>query len=378
MKKIVIAPDSFKGTMNSIEICDIVERGIKNIFPETQTVKVPIADGGEGTVDAFLKAVGGTKIHVKAKDPLMRDIDSFYGILHDKKTAVIEMAVASGLPLLSAEEKNPALTSTYGTGQLMLDALEKGCSRIILGLGGSATNDGGIGMAAALGVKFLDINNNEIPLNGIGLKHLHHIDVSGKNLGLEECEIIAACDVDNPLYGANGAAYVFSPQKGADDEMVKLLDNNLKHYAEVIQNDFRITIQDIPGTGAAGGIGAALVAFMGAKLESGIKIVLDCVKFDNLILGADLIITGEGKIDGQSLRGKVPVGIAERAVKQGVPVIAVVGNIGDDIDAVYDKGISAVFCTSRKPVPFDIAKLHCRDDLLATIESIMRYTKVIR
>ncbi|HHW48056.1 MAG TPA: glycerate kinase [Clostridiaceae bacterium] len=378
MKKIVIAPDSFKGTMNSIEICDIVERGIKNVFPEAETVKVPIADGGEGTVDAFLEAVGGTRINIKVKDPLMREIDSFYGILNDKKTAVIEMAAASGLPLLSDEEKNPSLTSTYGTGQLMLDALEKGCSRIILGLGGSATNDGGIGMAAALGVKFLDKDNNEIPLNGGGLKYLHRIDVSGKDPRLEKCEIIAACDVDNPLYGPNGAACVFSPQKGADEEMVKMLDDNLKHYAEVIQNDFGITVQDIPGTGAAGGIGAALVAFMGARLESGIKIILDCVNFDNLISGADLIITGEGKIDGQSLRGKVPVGIAGRALKQGVPVIAVVGNIGDDIDAVYDKGISAVFCTSRKPVPFDIAKLHCREDLLATIESIMRYTKAIQ
>jgi len=377
MKKIVIAPDSFKGTMSSIEICDIVERGIKNIFPKAQTVKVPIADGGEGTVDAFLKAIGGTRINIKVKDPLMRDIDSFYGILDDKKTAVIEMAAASGLPLLSDEEKNPFLTSTYGTGQLILDALEKGCSRIILGLGGSATNDGGIGMAAALGVKFLDEKNNEIPLNGGGLKNLHRIDVSGKNPELEKCEIIAACDVDNPLHGVNGAAYVFSPQKGADEEMVRVLDNNLKHYADVIQNEFGINVQDIPGTGAAGGIGAALVAFMGAKLESGIKIVLDCVNFDSLIAGADLIITGEGKIDGQSLRGKVPIGIAERAVKQGVPVIAVVGNIGEDIDAVYDKGISAVFCTSRKPVPFDVAKLHCREDLLATIESIMRYTKAI-
>jgi len=378
MKKIVIAPDSFKGTMNSVEICDIVERGIKNIFPDTQTVKVPIADGGEGTVDAFLEAVGGTRINIRVKDPLMRDIDSFYGILDDKKTAVIEMAAASGLPLLSDEEKNPLLTSTYGTGQLILDALEKGCSRIILGLGGSATNDGGVGMAAALGIKFLDEDNNEIPLNGGGLEYLHYIDVSGKDSRLEKCEIIAACDVDNPLYGPHGAAYVFSPQKGADDEMVKILDNNLKHYAEVIQSNFGITVQDIPGTGAAGGIGAALVAFLGAKLESGIKIVLDCVNFDNLILGADLIITGEGKIDGQSLRGKVPVGIAERALKQGVPVIAVVGNIGDDIDAVYDKGISAVFCTSRKPVPFEIARQHCREDLLATIESIMRYTKAIQ
>jgi len=378
MNKIVIAPDSFKGTMSSIEICDIVERGIKNIFPEAQTVKVPIADGGEGTVDAFLKAIGGTRINIKVKDPLMRDIDSFYGILNDNKTAVIEMAAASGLPLLSDEEKNPALTSTYGTGQLILDAIEKGCSRIILGLGGSATNDGGIGMAAALGVRFLDGNNNEIPLNGGGLKYLHHIDVSGKNPGLEKCEIITACDVDNPLYGTKGAAYVFSPQKGANNEMVKFLDNNLKHYADVIQNDFGIIVQDIPGTGAAGGVGAALVAFMGAKLESGIKIVLDCVDFDSLISEADLIITGEGKIDGQSLRGKVPIGIAERAVKRGVPVIAIVGDIGDDIDAVYDKGICAVFSTNRKSVPFEIAKLHCREDLLATIESIMRYTKVIR
>jgi len=376
VKKIVIAPDSFKGTMSSIEICDIVEEGIKNIFPEIETVKIPIADGGEGTVDAFLRSVGGEKVTVKVKDPLFRDIVSYYGILTDGKTAIIEMAAASGLPLVE-DERNPCLTTTFGTGQLMYDALEKGCTKIIIGIGGSATNDGGIGMAAALGLRFLDESGNEIPLNGEGLASLHTIDVSGKDKRLDSCEIIVACDVTNPLYGPNGAAYVFAPQKGADADMVEFLDRNLRNFAGVLKKDLGIMVDEIPGTGAAGGLGAGLIAFAGATLRSGIKILLDTVKFDEIIKDADLIITGEGKIDSQSLRGKVPVGIAERAKKMNVPVVAIVGNIGDDIEEVYKLGISAVFSTSRKPVPFEEARLTCKKDLLLTVESLIRFARAI-
>jgi glycerate 2-kinase len=376
LKKIVVAPDSFKGTMNSIEVCNIVKQGIKNIQPDIEVVLIPIADGGEGTVDAYLTAAGGNKVYLQVKDPFFRDIHSFYGILPDGKTAVVEMASASGLPLVE-NEKNPRITTTYGTGQLILDALDRGCTKIIVGLGGSATNDGGIGMAAALGVRFHDKEGHEIPLTGEGLEQLVHIDISQIDNRLTKCEILVACDVNNPLYGENGAAYVFAPQKGADKITVKYLDENLRHYSEILLNELGKDVQSIPGSGAAGGLGAGLVAFADAKLVKGIDLLLDCVSFDKVISNADIIITGEGKIDGQSLGGKVPVGIAQRAKKQNKPVLAIVGDIGDDIDGIYETGISTVFSINRKAVPFETAKQSCRLDLLKTVESVMRFINSI-
>lgn len=374
MRKIIILPDSFKGTMSSIEVCNIIEQGIENIFTDTEVIKIPIADGGEGTVDAFLTAIGGEKIKTKVKGPLFEEVEAFYGILPDKETAVIEMAAASGITLVE-DKKNPLLTTTYGTGQLILDALNKGCSKIIIGIGGSATNDGGIGMAAALGVKFLDKENEEIDLNGRGLEKLERIDISGIDKRVKGCSIVAACDVDNPLYGLTGAAYVFAPQKGADERMVKILDENLKNLAGIVRRDLDMDVQNIPGSGAAGGLGAGLVAFAGAKLQPGIKIVLDVVKYDEIISNADLIITGEGKIDGQSLRGKVPVGIAEKALKYHIPVIAIVGAVGDEAEKVYERGITSIFSTNLQPIPFEQAKICCRENLLKTTESVMRLVK---
>ncbi|HBR29675.1 MAG TPA: glycerate kinase [Firmicutes bacterium] len=375
MKKVVIAVDSFKGTMSSIEVCSRIETGFKAILPEIETVKVPIADGGEGTVDTFLTALGGEKIKVTVKDPLFRDVESFYGILPDQKTAVIEMAAASGLPLVE-EEKNPRLTSTYGTGELMLDALQRGCNKLIIGIGGSATNDGGIGMAAALGVKFLDQEGNPIALNGEGLGQLRRIDVSEKDPRIDRCQVLVACDVDNPLYGEHGAAYVFAPQKGADQAMVEDLDQNLQNYAAVLQKDLGLSVQEIAGAGAAGGLGAGLVAFTPAQLKPGIEIILDAVSFSAIIADADLIITGEGKIDGQSLRGKVPIGIADRAKNSGVPVIAIVGDVGDGLEAIYQRGISAIFSTNRVAVPFSEARLRAHKDLVETSEAIARLFKI--
>jgi len=377
LKRVVIAVDSFKGTMSSIEVGNIIEQGIKSIRRDIETVKIPIADGGEGTVDTFLTAVGGRKVWLKVQDPLFREIEAFYGILPDGKTAVIEMAAASGLSLVEGEE-NPRLTTTYGTGQLLKDALDKGCQRLIIGIGGSATNDGGIGMAAALGVKFLDEKGGLVSLNGQGLEALRQIDCSGRDQRLDRCEVLVACDVDNPLYGKNGAAYVFSPQKGADAETVEYLDRNLKNYAAVLMTDLGIDAQKIPGSGAAGGLGAGLTAFACGKLKSGIDIILEQVHFDQAVANADLIITGEGKIDGQSLRGKVPVGVAARAVRAGVPVIAVVGNIGDDIDSIYEKGIAAVFSINRAPLPFSESRLRCREDLQATVESLFRFLSALK
>lgn len=375
MKKIVIAVDSFKGTMSSIEVCSIIEAGFKKILPDVSTEKVPIADGGEGTVDTFLTALGGERIRVRVKDPLFREIDSFYGILPDGKTAVIEMAAASGLPLVE-EERNPRLTSTHGTGELILDAMNHGCNKLIIGIGGSATTDGGIGMAAALGVKFLDQEGNPISLNGEGLEKLSRIDISEKDQRIDHCQVLVACDVDNPLYGEKGAAYVFAPQKGADQEMVEYLDQNLKNYAAVLQKDLGLRVQEIPGSGAAGGLGAGLVSFTPAQLKPGIDIVLDSVNFNDIIADADLIITGEGKIDGQSLRGKVPVGIADRAKTNGVPVIAIVGDVGDQIEEVYKRGIKAIFSINRVAVPFTEARLRSKRDLLETSESIARLLKI--
>lgn len=375
MRKIVIAVDSFKGTMSSIEVCSLIETGFKGIIPEIETVKVPIADGGEGTVDAFLAALGGEKIKVRVKDPLFREIESFYGILPDQKTAVIEMAAASGLPLVEAE-KNPCLTSTYGTGELIIDALNRGCNKLIIGIGGSATNDGGIGMAAALGVKFLDQAGNPVSLNGEGLARLRRIDCSEKDRRIDDCQVLVACDVDNPLYGEHGAAYVFAPQKGADQAMVEYLDQNLQNYAAVLEKDLGLSVQEIAGAGAAGGLGAGLVAFTPAQLRPGIEIILDAVNFSAIIADADLIITGEGKIDGQSLRGKVPVGIADRAKDSGVPVIAIVGDVGEGLEAIYQRGITAVFSTNRVAVPFTEARLRAKRDLVATSESIARLLKI--
>lgn len=375
MKKVVIAVDSFKGTMSSIEVCSLIETGFKTIIPELETVKVPIADGGEGTVDAFLTALGGERVKVRVKDPLFREIESFYGILPDQKTAVIEMAAASGLPLVETE-KNPCLTTTYGTGELIIDALNRGCTKLIIGIGGSATTDGGIGMAAALGVKFLDEAGNAVPLNGSGLAQLRRIDSSAKDPRLDRCEILVACDVDNPLYGETGAAYVFGPQKGADQAMVEFLDQGLQNYAAVLRQDLGLDVQAIPGAGAAGGLGAGLVAFTPAQLRPGIEIILDAVEFNAVIADADLIITGEGKIDGQSLRGKVPIGIADRAKGSGVPVIAIVGDVGDGLEAIYQRGIDAVFSTNRVAVPFAEARLRAKEDLVATSESIARLLKI--
>jgi glycerate kinase len=377
LKKIVIAPDSFKGTMSSIQVCESIEAGIKKARQDLAIVKAPIADGGEGTVDSFLTAIGGNKIKVKVKDPLFREIDSFYGILSDQETAIIEMAASSGLPLVE-NEKNPCLTSTYGTGELILDALDRGCRKLVIGIGGSATNDGGVGMAAALGIRFLNDQDEPIPLTGQGLENLAKIDLAHKDQRLDQLEISVACDVDNPLYGPNGAAYVFAPQKGADAAMVRYLDQNLAHYGAVIRRDLGITVQEIPGSGAAGGMGAGLVAFLGAKLKPGIDLVLDCVGFDQIIADAALVITGEGKIDGQSLRGKVPIGIGNRAKERQIPVIAVVGDIGDDIDPVYECGIKAIFSINRVAVPFELARRRCQDDLEKTAESIFRFATALQ
>ena len=375
MHKIVFAPDSFKGTMTSIQVCDILEKAFRKIKPGLETVKIPIADGGEGTVDAFLRAVGGEKIFVGTKNPLFEDIDSFYGIINNGKIAVIEMAAASGLPLIE-NRKNPLDASTFGTGLLIKDALDRGCEKIILGLGGSATNDGGIGIMAALGVKFLDKNMREIIPSNRGLCDLKYIDGTGLDKRLKFCEITVACDVDNILCGKNGASYVFGPQKGADENTVKILDENLSRYAEILFEKTGRDVQNIPGTGAAGGVLASLLSFTDCKVCPGIDIILDAANFDGIIKDADLIVTGEGKFDSQSLRGKVVSGIAKRAKKQNKPVVVIAGDVREYGEEVYDSdvlGIRAVFgVCSGVYTSFDEIRQTCFEDLRRTGENIAR------
>lgn len=376
MKKIVIAPDSFKGTLSSIEVCDIIECAVKRIFPKIEVKKMPIADGGEGTVDAFLAAKDGSKICTKVKDPLMRETEVYYGILDDG-TAVIEIAQASGLPLVEGELDAMRATS-YGTGELIRDALEKGCKRIVLGIGGSATTDGGAGAMNALGVRFLDDNGGDIPLGGGGLAKLKRIDASGVDARLRDIELLIACDVNNVLCGQNGAAAVYGPQKGATPDQVKILDDNLVRLAGALKALSGTDYASIAGTGAAGGLGVSLMALAGAKITGGIELVIETIDLEEAIMGAELVLTGEGKMDGQSLMGKVPVGVARVAKQQGIPVVAVVGSTKIDAARAREAGIDVVFPTVRDTVPFEIARKTCREDLADTVENIMNLKKLMK
>lgn len=375
MKKVLLIPDSFKGTMSSSDICAVMEKAIHRFYPEAETISIPVADGGEGSVDCFLKALGGEKVTLRVKGPYMEEMDGFYGRLPGD-TAVVEMAACAGLPLVG-EKMDPTRTTTFGVGELILHAAKSGARRIVVGLGGSATNDGGTGAAAAVGVRFYDSEGNSFVPVGGALSRIARIDKSGIDPALEGVEIVAMCDIDNPLCGPSGAAAVFGPQKGATPEMVKELDAGLFSMAQVIARDLGDNPAQQPGSGAAGGMGAGMLAFFGARLQMGIETVLDTVGFDALLGGSDLVLTGEGKIDGQSLRGKVVVGVARRAKKQAVPVVAIVGDIGDDIEGVYEEGVSGVFSINRVAVDFKQAKPRSRDDLQKTVENLARYMKTL-
>ncbi|MBW7572060.1 glycerate kinase family protein [Caproiciproducens faecalis] len=373
MKKVILIPDSFKGTMDSAAICEIMKRQIEIHYPDAETVSIPVADGGEGSVDAFLTAVGGVKKALTVTGPFFEPVDSFYGIINDS-TAIIEMAACAGLPL-AGDHLDPAAATTFGVGELILDAVKSGCTKIIIGLGGSCTNDAGAGMAAALGVKFYDEKDQEFIPTGGTLSKVKRINSESVSERISGIEFAAMCDIDNPLYGPTGAAYVFGPQKGADASMVAELDKGLQSIAQVIRNDLGKEVSNIPGSGAAGGLGAGVAAFLNAALQPGIDIVLDTVHFDDLLKEADLVFTGEGKMDTQSLRGKVVIGVARRAKTVGVPVIAVVGDIGDNIEKAYDMGVTSIFSINRVAVPFKEAKLRSRSDLALTVDDIIRLLK---
>lgn len=372
MKKCIIIPDSFKGTMSSIEICEIISAKVKEFYPACETITVPVADGGEGTVDCFIHALNAKRINVPVTGPYHEPLECYYARYNN--TAIIEMAQAAGLPQVEGR-KNPALTTTFGTGLIIKKAIEDGCTDIIIGLGGSCTNDGGVGAAAAIGVKFYDEAGNSFLPTGNSLIKIKKIDTTEAKQLLTNCKVTAMCDIDNPMFGENGAAYIFGPQKGADEEMVKELDQNLRALSQTIIENLGIDVATIPGAGAAGAMGAGIVAFFGGTLKSGIHTVLDIVRFDEMIEGADLIFTGEGKIDGQSLRGKVVIGIAERAKLKNVPVIAIVGAIGEDAEKSYDMGVSSIFSINRAAIDFEISRYQSKDNLAATIDSLMRFRK---
>ncbi|QQO10229.1 glycerate kinase family protein [Breznakiella homolactica] len=372
MKKIILIPDSFKGTMSSGEICSAMEECIKKYLPRAEVISIPVADGGEGSVDSFLAALGGEKIEIPVKGPYMEDMTGFYGLIDGGTTAVIEMAAAAGLPLVG-DKLHAEKTTTYGVGMLMADAAKRGCRKMIVGLGGSATNDFGTGAAAAAGVRFLDSGGKEfIPVGGT-LSRIARIDISGLLPELKAMEIVTMCDIDNPLYGKTGAAYVFAPQKGADPEMVETLDRELRAVSEMVKQELGTDVSSLPGAGAAGGMGGGMVAFFGSRLQMGIETVLDTVDFDGLLKGTDLVFTGEGKIDSQSLRGKVVIGVARRAKKQKVPVAAIVGDIGDTIEGAYAEGVSGIFSINRVAVPFKEARERSKNDLILTVDNLLRF-----
>lgn len=376
--KIIIAPDSFKGSLSALEVCENIEKGIRKVFYTAEIVKVPMADGGEGTVQSLVDATGGKFIKLKVKGPLLKEVNAFYGILGDGNTAVIEMASASGLTLLTKEERNPMKTTTYGTGQIIKHALDMGCRNIIIGIGGSATNDGGAGMAKALGIKLLDGNGDEIDFGGGNLNRLQTIDLSEIDGRIKQCNIMVACDVDNPLCGEKGASYIFGAQKGADENMISTLDKNLLHYAEIIERYLGVSIKDYPGAGAAGGLGGGLLAFLNAKLQSGINIVIKTTSLEEKIKGADLVITGEGMIDYQTQYGKTPYGVAKLAKKYNIPVIAIAGGIGKGAEELYSKAFDSIFSIVDKPMQLEESIENSKLLLQKTAERIMRMVSIYR
>ncbi|MCD9500074.1 glycerate kinase [Photobacterium carnosum] len=341
--KIIIAPDSYKESLTAMEVATAIEAGFRQVMPDAEYIKLPMADGGEGTVQSLVDASNGTIIEHQVTGPLGEQVPAFFGIMGDSKTAVIEMAAASGLQLVSPEQRNPMITTSYGTGELILAALDYGVKHIIIGIGGSATNDGGIGMAQALGVQLLDNNGQELGFGGQALAQLASIDITTVDSRLAHIKLEVACDVDNPLCGEKGASHIFGPQKGATPAMVAELDQHLAYYAAIIKRDLAIDVKDMVGAGAAGGMGAALLGLFNAQLRSGIEIVIDAVNLGDIIKDADLVITGEGRIDSQTIHGKTPIGVARTAKKYHKPVIGIAGCLSQDCGVVYEHGINAVF-----------------------------------
>lgn len=371
--KFVLAPDSFKESMTSKEACDAMERGIKKVINDAQCIKVPMADGGEGTVEALAYGSKGKIKKVFVTGPLGKDkVNASYGIFGDGKRAIIEMAEASGIRLVKRELRNPLITTTYGTGELILDAIDNGAKHIIIGIGGSATNDGGAGMLQALGGKLLDKEGNELGFGGVELLKLHKIDLSTLDSRIKDINFEVACDVTNPLIGENGASYIFGKQKGASKEDMKVLDKALTNYAEVIKRDLGIDVRYVEGAGAAGGLGAALLVFLNGKLKSGIELVIKHTELEKKLKDADYVFTGEGAIDSQTIYGKTPMGVAMVAKKHGVKTIAFAGKVGDGVENLYDIGIKSIFSIMREVESLDEALKNGIENLEKATEAVVR------
>jgi len=374
--KIVIAPDSFKESLSAPEAADQIEAGFRDIFPDLECLKRPMADGGEGTVAALVAATGGKIVSASVTGPLGEKVDSFYGVTGNGETAIIEIAAACGLAQVPPELRNPLKTSSFGVGELIVLALDAGLRNFIIGIGGSATNDAGAGMLQALGVKLLDAHGQAIGFGGAALAQLALIDAGQLDPRLPQCQIQVACDVDNPLCGTKGASAIFGPQKGATEEMVASLDQALAHFARLIQRDMQLDIADIPGAGAAGGMGAALLAFLNAQLRSGIDIVITSTGLVEAIKSADLVITGEGRIDGQSAHGKTPFGVARVSARYKVPVIGIAGALAGDAPGMYQYGISALFTIVTGPCSLETALTFAADNLRKTARNIAAVIKI--
>jgi len=369
--KIVIAPDSFKESLTAKEVCIAIENGFRRVFPQAEYCCVPVADGGEGTVQSLVDATNGQIQTLTVTGPLGKPVSAFYGLLGDNShTAVIEMAAASGLHHVPDSLRDPKKTSSYGTGELIKAALDQGSKKIIIGLGGSATNDGGIGMLAALGIQFTDQHEHSIDANGAGLASIENINIDALDPRLSDCEVLVACDVDNPLCGERGASAVFGPQKGATSADIETLDNGLRHYGKCIQEQFNIDVLHQAGAGAAGGMGAALLAFTNAQLKPGIELVLDAVNLQGYMSNTDLVITGEGRIDEQTIYGKTPMGVAKVAKNDAIPVIAVAGSLGHNHQKVYECGIDAVFSATPGAMSLQQAFAQANDNLENLAENI--------
>ncbi|TBM26949.1 glycerate kinase [Hafnia paralvei] len=376
--KIVIAPDSFKESLSAMQVAEAIEQGFSEIFPQAEYIKLPMADGGEGTVESMVAATGGERVHVNVTGPLGQPVNGFFGWMGDGETAVIEMAAASGLHLVAPEQRNPLITTSFGTGELILAALNHGARKIILGIGGSATNDGGAGMMQALGAHFHDIDGKELHVGGAALAQLASVDLSQLDARLAQTDILVACDVDNPLCGAKGASAVFGPQKGATPERVKQLDAALQHYGEKIELATGKSVLNVAGAGAAGGMGAALFGLLNARLQPGIEIVTEALKLADAVQGADLVITGEGRIDSQTIHGKTPVGVARVAKRYDIPVIAIAGGMTPDYSVVHQHGLDAVFSVLNRIQTLPEALEGARENVRVTARNVAAVWKMGR
>lgn len=372
LKKIVVAPDSFKGSLSACEVAGCCTNAISEVNPVCEVVSLPLADGGEGTVDALAESFGGRIIEIEVSGPLGYPVLARYALSGDGREAVMEMAQAAGLYLIDEKDRNPLLTSSFGVGEMIKDAAKRGCRKIYMGIGGSATNDGGMGMLNALGFRFIDKDGNNLYGRGEDLEKLKEIQLEDPDFNLRDVEFVVACDVDNPFIGERGAAYVFAPQKGADPDMVERLDKGMKNFADVVEDQLDVEFRNIPGSGAAGGLGGALYAFLGAKLQSGIDMVLDAIDFDEKIKGADLIISGEGSVDRQSLMGKVPSGVLKRAKVQNLPVVVIAGQVKDSKE-LNEAGFAAVFPIAAGPVSLQTAmtRSYAAENVYRTIKQVI-------